>query len=613
MKDPMVLAMEDAIRNEAKAWFVSPHCKIWPKNRGGGLITPRSNYLQKKIQETVNRFEELQLPIRIIGLKPRQKGSTTFFSALDYTQLRRQAAHACVIGGQLSQTKEVIEMLKTYQENDRFDWKNTGEINSVEGRWSNGSRLKFETAGDKLAGVAGTYQVLHATEAARWARYGVANAADVLANILKCVPLMPATMIILESTAEGQSGDFYTRWIGGVDTEDFISGKVTIQPGQYVRVFAPWFEFDDSAMRITEEQKQYIRSTLDSEEEYIGEQELIDLYSRDDEGTKRLGTVVDDFDVWEQLAWRRWAIREECKRDKNIFDRDYPKSWLTAFQSSGNLRFNQTGMAMMRKRLALCTPVHGIIEEPSPRRFAFRQTDRGEAKVTIFEKPTRGYRYLLTCDPMTGETQVGGIDPDRHGVFVMRAGLWDEKGQWKKMATAARLVQNRWDIDVLEKNIWPLACLYGGASGCLIAIEMNQDRGLTELLKLRGANLYMREIFNQREMRMSKALGYQTNEKTREVLIERLAQVIREWDKPGDGIDIWCPLALEQCENFVRKANGRSEAAEGWKDDDVFSIGLGSELIDQATIFMPPRGPFSYLDPHGSPREAQQQQATAYS
>ncbi len=576
-----------ALRENAQAWFESPNCKIWPKDRSGGLITPTSNYLQGNIQEVVTHCEDLGLPVRIIGLKPRQKGSTTFFSAEDYCYIRRAAVHACVIGGQLSQTKEVIEMLKTYQANDKLDWGNTGEINSVEGRWTNGSRLKFETAGDKLAGIAGTYQVLHGTEVARWARYGVANAADVLSNILKCVPLLKGTMIILESTAEGSSGDYYTRWLGAVDAEDFLSGKVTIQPGQYIRVFAPWFEFSDSAMRLTEQQKQHIRTSIDAEEEFQGERDLLEIYGRTDEtGVLRLGTVVEDFDAYEQLAWRRWAIREECKRDKAIFDRDYPKNWQTAFMASGNLRFNQSGMANIRKRLAACVPMWGIIEEQK-RRVAFRQTEKGEAKVTIFEKPIRGCRYILPVDPMTGETQVGGIDPDRHGVFVLRAGYWDRDGKWKKMATAARLVQNRWDIDVLADNVWKLSRYYGNSVGCKIVIEMNQDKGITELLKLKSADLYAREIFNQREQRMSNALGYQTNEKTREVLVERMAQVIREWDKPGDGIDILCPLALEQCENFVRKANGRSEHADGWHDDDVISIALGVELIEHATTYIP--------------------------
>ncbi len=248
---------------------------------------------------------------------------------------------------------------------------------------------------------------------------------------------------------------------------------------------------------------------------------------------------------------------------------------------------------MIKKRQAKCAPQHGIIEEvKAGRQYAFRQTEVGEAKVTIFEKPIRGCRYILPIDPMTGETQVGGLDPDRHGVFVLRAGYWDDKGQWRKMATAARLVQNRWDIDLVAENAWRLARNYGNQSGCKIAIEMNQDKGITELLKLKGADLYQREIFNQREQRMSKALGYSTNEKTRETLVESMAKVIREWDSPGDGIDILCPLAMEQFENFIRKLNGRSEHADGWHDDDVLAIALGVELIDHATLYVPPMGLF---------------------
>lgn len=576
-----------AIRGEAFAWFSSKHCKIWPKDRSEGLIHPKPNYLQRKIQYTINHFEKLGLPIRILGLKPRQRGSTTFFSACDYTMMRRQSSHACIIGGQQAQTNEVSEMLKTYATHDTFNWGNKGEIDSKKGAWSHGSRLTFETAGDRLAGISATFQVLHATEVARWQTYGVANSAEVLANIVKCVPLNPNTMIILESTAEGAVGDFYNKWLVGVDTEDFMADKVTITPGQYVRVFAPWFEFEDSAMRLTAEQKKYIEQTLDSDEEYIGEKELMDNYGTvDDAGITRLGESVEAYDIWEQLAWRRFAIREECKRDRAIFDRDYPHSWNVAFQKSGNMRFNQTGLAAMRRRLKFVTPLFGTIEEDK-RRMVFRQTDIGEAKYTIFEKPIENCRYILSVDPMTGETQVGGIDPDRHGVFVLRAGFWDRAGKWRKMATAARIVQCRWDIDVLADAVWRLARFYGNSSGCKIVIEMNQDRGLTELLKLKGADLYQREIFNQREQRMSNALGYLTNEKTREKLIDSLAQVIREWDKPGDGIDIWCPHALAQCENFVRKAHGRSEHAEGWHDDDTISIALGVELIGHATTYVP--------------------------
>src|ERR1700688_4868363 len=141
----------EAIRLSTAGWFES-HGRIYGKDRAAGLITPRANYLQLKIQAVMDKFDDLGLPIRIIGLKPRQKGSTTFFTAATYTFLRRQSASAVIIGGQYSQVAEAWGMWQTYSKNDRFDWKNTGEVNSKSGAWTNGSKLIGETAKDVLAG-----------------------------------------------------------------------------------------------------------------------------------------------------------------------------------------------------------------------------------------------------------------------------------------------------------------------------------------------------------------------------------------------------------------------------------------------------------------------------
>lgn len=585
-------------RAHTGVWFESRHCKIFGKDRKAGLVRPRQNYLQHKVQQVVDKFEDLDLPARIIILKPRQKGSTTYGCALDYTLLRRSSNSAVVIGGQVSQVVEAWAMLTTYSKADTLDWKNTGEINSKSGSWSHGSRLIQETAGDAKSGIGGTHQILHCFEVARWSEHGVSNSAEVLTNIMKCVPLLPGTLINLESTAEGQTGAFYDHWLNAIDAEDFISGEKNVARGGFVRSFGAWFQFEDSSMPLTDAEKGEIESTLDEEPWYAGERDLIEMYGTvGEDGVQRLGDVVKNCDLWDQLAWRRWSIDIECKKDLAKFERDSPHSWRTAFQKSGTQRFNISMMEKMRKRLSHCHPQFGIVEW-NKRLAAFRQTTEGEATVTIFEKPIPGCRYIMAIDPMTGESQVGGSDPDRHGAFILRQGYWNAQRKWIRACTAARVVQCRWDIDQLEEAVWRLSKYYGGLGGAKIAVEINQDRGLIELLKLRGADLYVREFFNQRENRVSNAFGYQTNVRTREKLVEKLAAMIRDWDRDGDGLDIWCPHALEQCENFVRKANGRSEHAEGWHDDDVLAIALGAELIERGNVYTPPQslmgfGPFS--------------------
>ncbi len=594
--------LKAAIRSHNGAWWET-HGRIWAKDRTKGLVTPKPNYLQKNIQRVVDRFEELELPCRIIGLKPRARGSTTYFTGLGYTKMRRTSTSAVFIGGQSDQTVGLWNMFSTYHKNDAFDWGNIGEVNQKGATFSNGSRAKKETAKDVQAGIGDTYQLLHATEVARWAQYGVSNAAEVMNNILKAVPLLPDTCVFLESTAENAGGDYYNRWLSATDAEQFLSGEAVVNFGSYVRVFAAWFQFEESALRLNDQQKAMIERTLDSDEEYVGEKELIELYGvRGDDGVLRLGETVKNYDVYEQLAWRRYSIREECDRDIAIFNRDYPDSWRNAFMKSGNLRFNSTGVGVMRKRYTLKPKVamHGLIEETkSGARVAFRNTEVNEAKFTIWEKAIPGRRYIIPVDPMTGASQAVGLDPDKHSAPVIRAGYWDDNKKWVRPAMVARVIPCRWEIDTLEDAIWKLARYYGSRQGCMIAIEMNMDRGLTELLKLRSANLYMREVFNRREVKTSNALGYQTNEKTRETLITTLAAAVREWDTPGHGIDIWCPHAIEQFENFIRKETGRSEAGQGFHDDDILAIALGMELIEHASLYVPERNIY------GAPPEEQ--------
>ena len=194
-----------SIRASTPAWW-STHGRIWPKDRSAGLLTPRPNYLQRLTARVVEKMQADGLPVRVIGLKPRQRGSSTYFTAEGYARLRRSPCAGMIIGGQFTQTDQLWGMLQTYQGNDTFDgWGNTGVINEREGNWSHGSTLKKETAGDVHAGIAGTYQMVHVTELGRWPNEGKASAGAVLANTLKAVPLIPDTIIIIESTAEGDT------------------------------------------------------------------------------------------------------------------------------------------------------------------------------------------------------------------------------------------------------------------------------------------------------------------------------------------------------------------------------------------------------------------------
>lgn len=579
--------VEAALREDAGAWWET-RGKI--ANKANEVVTPVMNFLQNRVLAVVVRCSAIGLPVRVILLKPRQKGSTTFSAALMYHALRRKRTAACIIGGQYSQTRKAWAMMQTYLKNDATKWGNTGEINEEQGRFSHGSTLEPETAKDYDAGRSGTVQFLLATEVARWASEGVADAKTVLAGILKCVPLLPETTVVLESTAKGASGDFYTRWSAAVPAEEFLAGRA-VGPGQYVAVFAPWFEFEDSALRLTAEQKREVEATLDAEEWYRGERELLENFGQKEAATgrvTRLGGSVTGSDVWEQLAWRRWAIAEECSKDVEVFNEDYPESAEKAFLRSGRMRFNAAGVRAMGRRAELKAVMHGVLDPvPGDGRSAWhiwRDVAKNEATMWCWEKPMNGRKYLVTVDPMTGATQTGGKDPDCHAVLVLRSGYFEAGRGWTRPAVVARVAPPcRWDVDVLEEAVWRLACWYGGTRPVTVVPEVNMDRGLIELMKLRGAgNIYGRKLFNRREGKETDALGWQTTTATRETAIELVARAVREWDREGEGVDVWCPHVLAEMGKFTVKESGRSEAEAGAHDDDVLALGIGLATLGSA-------------------------------
>jgi len=529
----------------------------------------QANYLQRLESEVVEHCLVNEIPCRIIKLKPRQKGSSTFSVWNLFCHCGDSQSNAAIIGSTHTQGDNLMKMLRVYAEHNKT--KNPCRVIDRFADWANGSMCDQLTAKNKEAGRSGTYQVVIVTEYARWAEEGVANAADVLSGLIKTVADSPFTLIEIESTANGASGDFYQRWTDAITFEELKAGKQG-----YVRVFAAWWQFKDSRRDPAKEADQEQCIPPDKVEEV------------------RQKFNLDDW----QIAWMQWACREECKKDFDVFCEEYPFDAESAFRVSGRRRFNIRNLEAMKERARSFSPAFGILDsfkDGNQEKVVWRPCSVEECRVLRWEQPKVGAKYLLSADTMTGETQVSGKDPDNHGVGVIRAGMIQQGVGWVPPRLVARLVDDysewernkryalRWDIDVLEEQVWRLAAYYGN---CMIVPEINMDRGLVELLKLRtGARLYEEERFNRREQTKTKMLGWRTDQHTREMMIENLARAIREQGRPGEGVDIFCEITLSELRDFVVKMNGRSEAMAGRHDDTVLQMAIGLMCINAATTY----------------------------
>ena len=197
------------------------------------MITPQGNYLQEKLSEVWDYCQNEKRPFRVLILKPRQKGSSTYSTALLYHYLSSRTANGYIIGGAHDQGSNLMKMVGRYADyDDFFKDRNPVTVLDKSARWNSGSRLLQGTARNPEAGRSGTFQFVLGTEVARWSEEGVSNAAEVLSGLLKCVPsTMPEagdTAVVLESTARGASGDFYERWNNAIDLMILSRGKMVI-------------------------------------------------------------------------------------------------------------------------------------------------------------------------------------------------------------------------------------------------------------------------------------------------------------------------------------------------------------------------------------------------
>jgi hypothetical protein len=561
--------MKDIVKEALAAtrWNPAAWMGIFGKIRlkAGDVTSCEPNEYQRKLSEIITYCHERSLPCRIIALKPRQKGSTTFSVAAAYRRLMAKIGRGLFAGGSHFQAANMWKILTTYNEYDVPEGHRC-KIKNTEAIYDNGATLERITLRNAQAGRSGTYQVLIITEVAYLSDEGVANADDVVAGLLKCVPDEPDTIIIEESTAHGAVGYFHDKYkLRSVTFEEFKAGK----PGT-IRVFSPWYEFADSRRDPAREQ----------------------IFKPEDL-TRTEIALMEEWDLGvDQVAWMRWAIREECNGDFEKFMEDYPFDDDSAFLKSGRCKFSAASIKRQDKRAELANWRYGEFVRRPDESVGWVELPYEQSMWAMREEPRDRMSYLLACDPATGDSRTSGADPDSHGCGMLRAGYVDQSGDWVEPALVLRNSMHkdgdtmacRWDTDVLAEQLHMASLYYGD---CLIAPEMNKDNGLVEILKVKGANIYTRTEINRRTDEPTQYLGWKTDASNRGMIIDKFAAAIRDSGtrQRNKGFDVSCPWTVAEMRSFVINAAGRAEAASKKHDDQVMMLCIGYNLIELATPF----------------------------
>jgi phage terminase large subunit len=137
------------------------------------------------------------------------------------------------------------------------------------------------------------------------------------------------------------------------------------------------------------------------------------------------------------------------------------------------------------------------------------------------------------------------------------------------------------DEDLFAKQMYCLGMYYGKA---MLAIETNFSTYPQKKLEELGyPNFYVRETVDRFDKSVTKQFGFNTNKKTKPMMLANLVELVREHT------DIFNDeKTLRQMLTFVKKDGGVQEAEEGYHDDKVMSISITHQAVGQVVFPVEP-------------------------
>jgi hypothetical protein len=539
------------------------------RNKDNRLIRPVPNILQIRMSEAYETLRDLGVKIRIICVKPRQVGCSSFASHILYHHGMRYPIEGISISDVRGHSEEIMAKLKEYSTADRYPW-GTKLIQSATYSlaWSNGTRWAVDSAENPDAGVGGTRQGGHFSEVAKWPQTATRNDRKTMAAVLPSLS-GDGTVVFAESTPEGAQGWMFSTYQTAVTLEKFIEDwNNGIRPAErWVKVFAGWWEFPEHSKAVTDIERRQIEETMTNDEL---------------EGVRRWGWRI------EQIAWRRETIATVCDGDPKVFSYYFPSDDESCWLASGSPRFDMQTIVKWEDQARTIEPETGYLIKQDRGNVTFTR-DHQTGDIQIWEMPKPGLKYVVVIDPAESKSQTIGADPDRHAVSVWRAAYHDTLlNRWMKSKKVARVKPPYYaEEDEVAAHAIRLCVFYGRA---IIGQETNKGFHCLRILQEAGMPLYKRKPISHRTGKVEEQYGFKTDANNREAIIAGLASAIA-----NDDIEVRCMHTLGEYKMFVRKMNGRSEAASGAHDDDVISDAIAWEILPSATEFM--RNEAQHQDP----------------
>lgn len=311
------------------------------------------NAPQNKLHEAIEKQYQETGKVRIIILKARQQGFSTYVQGRNYWKLSQSTARkGLVVAHKNDSSRTLFDMY-------RRTHKEMPEVLRPSTKYSSRKELVFDkldsgiiiaTAGGDGIARGETFSDIHLSEMAFWP---TATAADNWLALEQCVPNTDDTSVYIESTANGMTGIFYDMWKKAVAGEN-----------GYLAFFSPWFDTPE-----------YREEVPPGFERTLEEQDLVDQFGLDDE----------------QLMWRRHKI---ARGGLDKFKQEYPATPEEAFLNSGRPAFNPDDIHTMLANS--CPPLYKMALEG----LTFQKHPVGE--LSVWQEKDNSKTYYIGADVAMG-------------------------------------------------------------------------------------------------------------------------------------------------------------------------------------------------------------------
>jgi hypothetical protein len=354
-------------------------------------------------------------------------------------------------------------------------------------------------------------------------------------GLLQSVPDQPNTMVVLESTANGVGDWFHDMW-----------QKAEKGENDYTPIFLPWFI-----------QPEYTRSFF-TDNERKAFVDGIDLITRDNSGndvhTYEYEIMQKHNLTYEQLNWRKHILKNKCEGDEMLFMQEYPCTPEEAFISSGRPKFSIPVLRKYQTRTS--KPIRtGYLYEKEDGTLEFVDDPKGY--IAIWKEPDPEIAYAVGADVAeglaTGDFSCGYVGDSEFDIVA------------------------RWyghiDADLFGDELVKLGRYYNGA---YLGVE-NNNHGLTTLKAIERKeywNVYYSKTFEKTGDSPTQKLGWSTNVRTKPLMIDKLAEFIRE-----QYLGIPDDLLISEAFTYVIEDNGKTNGQTGCHDDTVMATAVLLQLL----------------------------------